>query len=441
MDVVVEDTVAATNKICFPTIDIYDCVVDQRLNYAIMACLVMSCLNSGVAGMVAIYRWSHGLLTTLFRRVDGYWMPKPVDMLLIGLWLMNGVRAIMYTCTLFDWPTCRLARTMINVTGTILMPLVTTLFVVGIIAHIPTMFAQSTFKTNRKTINNNSDDSGKTDMDYRHDSYIISSATAVKEVVAQWKKYTIRLPSTTLLHWVTVGICLQMILLYLAMAIWLGWAHEQKHTRMIRIANPLLLVSMVLSTGVILAASIYYCYGFYKIMYVHVHRPTSKSQTTNTAEKRSAYRFRNIFLAIIIIYATACIHMVIKGVGGEYISRRPWIHMMVILTPYAMYHHHSIVAPMHPKYSYRTTSQGRTTTTTTAPTNSTLHYTNQDPSLIWHSFTSMTPPTIAGTDRDEYITDIDLIAGRVYTSQYEKHSISSNATTQCDSFVISIGSK
>jgi hypothetical protein len=78
-------------QVCFPTIDIYDCVFDRRLNYAIMDCLIISCLNNVVAGLIAVYRWLHDLLTGLFRRVDGYWLSKPIDTLLIGLWLMNIV--------------------------------------------------------------------------------------------------------------------------------------------------------------------------------------------------------------------------------------------------------------------------------------------------------------------------------------------------------------
>ncbi|KAI8051309.1 hypothetical protein BDF22DRAFT_744923 [Syncephalis plumigaleata] len=436
-------------EVCFPTIDIYDCVFDRRLNYAIMACLAISCLNSAVAGLIAGYRWSHGLLTVLFRRVDGYWLPKPVDTLLIGLWLMNTVRAIMYACTLFNWPEYRLIRTVINILGTILMPLVSTFFVVGIIAHIPSIFAQNTLRAKEPAV-----------------------STFAKDLAAQWRQYTIRLPSTTILHWVAVIVCLQMFTLYLAVGIWLNWAHEHKRTSMVRIANPIMFISMTVSTLMILIASIYYCYGFYRIMYVHVHRPSTTTQQQqrnnndninnnnnnnnnntynndhyngNSAEKNSAHRFRNIFLAIIVIYTTACIHTIIKGICNEYFLQKPWLHMVFILVPHALVYptfemaifvnvfqssrsqvkraiHTMIVKSgvnlvtthARPNYSYCTSQSKRATT-------STLNHTGYDPSLVWHSLTSTAPQVSMESNKTEYIAEMELSIEHIYSTESEQY--------------------
>ncbi|RKP25960.1 hypothetical protein SYNPS1DRAFT_28322 [Syncephalis pseudoplumigaleata] len=434
--------------ICFPTIDIYDCVFDQRLNYAIMACLAVSCLNSAVAGFIASYRWSRGLLTVLFRRVDGYWLPKPVDTLLIGLWIMNSVRAVMYACTLFNWPEYRLVRTIINILGTILMPLVSTFFVVGIIAHIPAIFAQST---------------------YRHRESALPSAV-IREWAAHWKQYSIRLPSTTFLYWAAVTICLQMFMLHLAIGIWLNWAYEHKYTSMIRIANPIMFISMTVSTLMILAASIYYCYGFYRIMYVHVHRPDDE-HPANSAEKQSAHRFRNIFLAIIIIYTTACVHTVVKGICNELFLQKPWLHMLFMLIPHALVYpafemiifvnvlqssraqvrrdtyagtadDHAVGLPMEqvrPNYSYRTSQSKRATA-------STLNHTGYDPSLVWHSLTSIPPQHTADTEsqgKPECIEEMELIAGHVSPSPSSPSEKSDTfveaAVAPCDSPVMGAG--
>jgi hypothetical protein len=65
-------------------------------------------------------------------------------------------------------------------------------------------------------------------------------------------------------------------------------------------------------------------------------------------------------------------------------------------------------------YSYRTSPSKRATT-------STLNHTRYDPSLVWYNLTSTVPQIAAEFNMTECITEMELIAGYIYSTESEQH--------------------
>jgi hypothetical protein len=155
-----------SHTICFVAVNGYECDEKGVLIYAAIVCFISSFATVAFAGSIIAYRWYHGVFTSLFRCIDGYWLPKPIDIILVGWCMEKTLRTISYLCTLTDWPESILFRGILYLLATALVTLVILQFVVGIIVYIPAAFAHDPTKNTHdlQALPNNSRDNNITSI-------------------------------------------------------------------------------------------------------------------------------------------------------------------------------------------------------------------------------------------------------------------------------------
>ncbi|KAI8058353.1 hypothetical protein BDF22DRAFT_665232 [Syncephalis plumigaleata] len=288
-----------SDVLCTPHIDLHDCAGSTPLTYVAIVCASMSTLTFLLGATVIGYRWRHGILTALFRRIDGYWIPIPLDILIAISCPVEALRAIMYLLVMLDWPKSMIFRNIISISVLILMVFGLTLFVSGIIAHIPPMFARTTHATGRTTMTNH----------HTHDN--------------DTANHRIFVPSIPVLFWITVIFCTQMLALTIGSSAVIGWSIERNLGSIGRIAHRVEAFSLAVSILVMFVVNGYYSYGFYRILTLHVKRSINQGMS-DLDELDAARRFRNMFLAVIAACILGVVFAILSDVLMKQISRILW---------------------------------------------------------------------------------------------------------------------
>jgi hypothetical protein len=286
--------------LCTPHINLHDCAGSAPLTYVAMVCAIISAFTFSFGAMVICYRWRHGILTALFRRIDNYWIPVPLDISIAVLCPAEALRASMYTLVILDWPKSMIFRNIIGIAVLILMVLGLALFVSGIIAHIPPMFTRNTFSTYR-TITAN------------HHNTSVNDAT----------NHRLFVPSIPVLFWTTVIFCTQMLALSFGSSVVIGWGIERGLEPIARVAHKVEAFSLAVSILVIFIVNSYYSYGFYRTLTFHVKHSTSHS-IIDQDKVDAARRFYNIFLTVIAACVLGCVFAVLSDVLLEQIKHILW---------------------------------------------------------------------------------------------------------------------
>ncbi|KAI8052113.1 hypothetical protein BDF22DRAFT_689985 [Syncephalis plumigaleata] len=271
---------------CITTVSGYECGNIHVLYNLSVATLVITTITLVLALSIIIYRWYYGLFTSLFRRIDGYWMPKPVDILLVGWCTEKLLRTCVYTIDVLgakeDSP---ISRQILYLIATTLLRLAMVHFVVGIITYIP---------STRRGVN-----------------YSLQSASIYRHSTAARFSYQLCVPSTRVLHWTNVVYSAFWVLFTLVVGINITIYHVQRNTDAAITANRILADASHINFSVILLVSGYYCFGFYRIMRAHACHASSL-RMVKSEEAVAARNFRNIFLGILSLPAISLLVAIIR---------------------------------------------------------------------------------------------------------------------------------
>ncbi|KAI9590960.1 hypothetical protein BDF19DRAFT_457246 [Syncephalis fuscata] len=252
----------SSDVLCTPHINLYDCAGHIPLSYAAAVCATVSSLTFLFGLVVILYRWHHGILTELFRRVNGYWIPVPLDILIVVICPVEALRCIMYILVLLDWPKSMVFRNVLGMAVLILLVFAVTLFVSGIIAHIPPVFTRTSWSKSK---------------------IAVTCGGPCKLFV----------PSTRVVYWTTVVFCTLILLLGFCTSAIVGWGEEHGLAAVAKNAHKGVAFTLAISILIMFIVNGYYSYGFYKILCSHVERSSSQG-LVNGAEIDAARRFRNI---------------------------------------------------------------------------------------------------------------------------------------------------
>ncbi|KAI9597559.1 hypothetical protein BDF19DRAFT_435488 [Syncephalis fuscata] len=285
------NTKPLSNVVCITTVSGYECGDRQVLYNLDVAIFCFALITFLLAVAIILYRWYHGLFTSIFRRIDDYWMPKPVDILLLGWCVEKLLRTCSYFLQVIHAPANTLAQQIPYLIATSLLRLAMVQFVVGIITYIPAMFICR--PRSSKAVN-----------------YVLQVASNGQSTVTQ-SGYTLHVPSTRALYWINVIYSMLWILFTLMIGIEITVFQVRDDQESAKHANSILTSASNFNFCVILLVSCYYCYGFYRIMRTHADQSINSSKLKR-GETTAARNFRNIFLGILSLPLVSLILAIVQ---------------------------------------------------------------------------------------------------------------------------------
>ncbi|KAI8048303.1 hypothetical protein BDF22DRAFT_703501 [Syncephalis plumigaleata] len=277
---------------CIIAVSGYVCANVSTLKAVYTACFVCTIITLLIATFVLVFRMRHRLITALYRRIDDYWMPLPVDVLVVGWFLEKLLRTIAFTILFIDWQRDGLAYEVVYLLATATVRITLVQFTIGIISHIPPAFSQKICtherNRNRSRARIATQDSSPTVM------------TPTTKAFMQHNKYVLYVPPFRALYWFNVTYTTIWILFTLVSGVMVTYGGAANEPVFRFNSNRILSIASLLNYALILAVSSYYCYGFYRIIRSHTISST-KSYDVKEKEKKVASNFRKIFLAVLAL--------------------------------------------------------------------------------------------------------------------------------------------
>jgi hypothetical protein len=145
------------------------------------------------------------------------------------------------------------------------------------------------------------------------------------------------IPSIRVIYWLTIGYCVQLVVINLGLASWVYWSFANDRADIANYAGNAFAVSIFASYSIALAAPFYYWYTFYGILQFYAHQ---KRQLfgVNGHELQTAKRFQIIFIICIVdSIVITIISLEIIHLYGTVLSLLLWrqIPRLVACTPYS----------------------------------------------------------------------------------------------------------
>ncbi|KAI9595979.1 hypothetical protein BDF19DRAFT_439225 [Syncephalis fuscata] len=253
---------------------------------------------------VLYYRWRYGLFGGLYRRINNYWIPVPIDSFMICIIMGEFIRATKHTLVLLDWPKSMLFRDTMNMVVTVLDALGVAMLTVGIISHIPSTFTQRT----------------------QHYP-MASAAQGYSESYLR-----ILVPSTKYLFWISLCFFIQMVVINVSMGALVGWAKDHGVKSIASTAEKMEALCMAISILTIVIINCYYCYGFYRVLHAHVN----KLQYSCSGRRDAARCYRNIFLAVAILFSASSLFAIMIGVFDRQIRSRTDLRIIIAVLQFSV---------------------------------------------------------------------------------------------------------
>ncbi|RKP27982.1 hypothetical protein SYNPS1DRAFT_20636 [Syncephalis pseudoplumigaleata] len=250
--------------VCEPYVNIYDCIGGTPAFYTSLVSILASSITIVYGIWIYTYRRRHGICSLVFRRVDYYWLPVPMESYLVSCMVTAALRLTIYSMIIADWPANWVFRTSAN--GFIWFASFCTviLLTTGIIGHIPPIFSR------RRSYHDYDAITPTTSM------HTGAAAAAVAETAPDGQR-AMDMPQT--------------------------------HSRIVQ-AFCYVMSSMML---VMCAISGYYYNGFYRIIQAYAQR-SQTSSTTKKEEIAAVWRFRRVFMVLLAFVGVAFFSLVIYGV-------------------------------------------------------------------------------------------------------------------------------
>ncbi|RKP09079.1 hypothetical protein THASP1DRAFT_29136 [Thamnocephalis sphaerospora] len=316
--------------LCSPNINIYDCSGSEYFFYAVLACQLSTVVTLATGFWVCVYRYRHGIAAAQFRRVNGYWMPAALDAFLFWGTLSIALRTVMFLFVLLDWPRSLLFREAFNMLMTAAPLFSVTLLTVGIISHIPPAFShRSTPVPNFARCALRSCSCGvatcqATSLDRALESGQTQRPALSAAVHSDASRVAICTPSTRLLYWIAIVFSAQLFAVNIANGALIGWSQDIGDiamTHMLHRLGPLYFAASVLT---LMAVTMYYGYGFYRILRAYVRRAFCHHQMDDE-ELAAAQRFKLIFFYIFLALAVAFALSLAFAISSDMFSRSLWL--------------------------------------------------------------------------------------------------------------------
>ncbi|RKP23394.1 hypothetical protein SYNPS1DRAFT_24548 [Syncephalis pseudoplumigaleata] len=290
------------DTLCHTSTNIYDCDGSDTFFFSTLLCVAAEAVSTLVGCGVLFYRWRKRLSVKVFRRIDGYWMPVPMDSLLVVILLAGIFRLVHYVLILLDRPNSWAARELAHtvILAQTLFPQV--LFTMGIVTSLPPMLI-------RQSVQRGLPFSRRPVRGYRSNDTLREAAPPLppqqhqhqdsQELLTSAAKLYV--PSIAVIFW--VGVCFSAYL-YLAngaFAVWSGLSEDANDAAASLVAGSVWSASMCITMSVLLVVNSYYCYGVYRILHRHLSRPYVHEQRDDEMDVVS--RLRSIFLALFTVLA------------------------------------------------------------------------------------------------------------------------------------------
>ncbi|KAI8049029.1 hypothetical protein BDF22DRAFT_700833 [Syncephalis plumigaleata] len=406
---------------CNPSSNIYNCRDSHQFRLVVIFNLLGAFSVFATALSVILYRWRGGLFCGIYRRVGKhYWLPNAIDSFMACLAMGELLRTIKHIVVLSDSPKLMLFRDTLNMTVTVLDCLAVAMFTTGIIGHIPLEFTYSESSSSLSLPSSSCDD-----------------ATAQP---GTWDKLRIFVPRTALLFWMSCGFFTQMVVVNVGIGVWLGWTKDHGLQRMASIAEKTEALCMAASILAILVVNIYYCFGFYRILYTLASLTGNyQSQTGITSQMSAARRYRNIFLTVVILFSISSCFAIFIGIFSQQINHNTIASMIVSLLQFSILYPIFGLTVLYniwqtSRLQMRRSNRNRrdlsdtrehnniltTTTTATATTTTNMQQTfstatDKTPTLVWQTF-------IAGHEGNDTVDDRHVVMpiGKQQTSEEQQ---------------------
>ncbi|KAI8051965.1 hypothetical protein BDF22DRAFT_689354 [Syncephalis plumigaleata] len=281
------------DTLCHSSTNIHDCSESNYYVASTIFCLVTETISTSVGLGVLFYRWYNGLSIKLLRRIDGYWIPVPMDSLLVVILLAGVLRIIKYILLLSDQPHSWAFRESIH-TLTIAMTLFPQLlFTMGIITSLPPMLTRQSTQSvlrlfQRATKGYPVNEMLESAQPRSHDDQgLLPSAN---------KLYV---PSMSAVFWFGVGFSIYLYIGNTIFALGVGITEDTNEPGNFAIISTLLAISMCLTMFILLIVNSYYCYGVYHVLRQHLTKSYLQEQRNDEMDVVS--RLRNIFLTLFTV--------------------------------------------------------------------------------------------------------------------------------------------
>jgi hypothetical protein len=242
---------------------------------------------------VLFYRLYYGLSIKLLRQIDGYWIPVPMDSLLVVILLTSTLRVVKYILLLADWPNSWALRESIHtfVIAMTLFPQV--LFTMGVITSLPPMLTQRStqgvFQLFRRVARGNP-------VNEMLESAPPNGHNNQGLLPSPNKLYV---PSISTVFWFGVGFSVHLYINNILFALWVGIGEDRDDMHSSMIASIFLVVSMCITMCILLIVNSYYCYGVYHVLRQHLKQSYLQEQRNDEMDVVS--RLRNIFLTLFTV--------------------------------------------------------------------------------------------------------------------------------------------
>jgi hypothetical protein len=280
---------------CLPLLNIYDCEGETALFWLIVITLVAHLPPFITVFYIIWYRHRQGIAKSLFYRIDRYhWLPNPIDCLVTIGSIGSILRILSFTILLTDWPKSFLVRNIVYI-ATITTPLqCIMLFIIGVIAHIPSALIQPKFRLRTRG-----------------------------------DRLRIWAPSPQTLSRIMYIIVPLFSLVNQPLSVVMGLAEDagdfSTYNRVTTITTAFLAIFMVMLSTV----TVYYQFGFHRIMTHHMNNLSELNMNTSvTAERAAAARFRTIFRYLSIGLISTSLAAVFVALLRSPIRRELWVSIL-----------------------------------------------------------------------------------------------------------------
>ncbi|RKP23356.1 hypothetical protein SYNPS1DRAFT_24595 [Syncephalis pseudoplumigaleata] len=291
---------------CIIAVSGYVCGSEHTLRAVFLACFICAVVTMVAAGAVIAYRLGHGLMTSLYRRIDEYLMPMPVDVLLVGWFVEKLLRTIAYAILFGDWAGYRMPYEVIYLLASTFVRITVVQFTIGIISHIPPVFSQRV----------------RSHVRYYGRHAPRSPATPpspTTKTLEQHEKYLLYVPPIRALYWFNVIYTTLWVLFTLGSGVLVSMGSSVSTVRFNFVFNEILSIASFFNYIIILLVSAYYCYGFYRIIESHT-LSSSRSTDSQEKEKKVASNFRKIFLAVLALPLINILGTILRSIFVHYPS-------------------------------------------------------------------------------------------------------------------------
>ncbi|KAI9592155.1 hypothetical protein BDF19DRAFT_498790 [Syncephalis fuscata] len=293
-------------KACDIYMNTYDCNGSTVTFYSLIGC----CTTTAIVTIYGIYvftaRKNLGFPISIFRMVDGYWLPNYMEAFSIACCVANIFHLIKYMITLFDWPPSWIVRGVFNALALYTYVVAIAMLASGIISHIPKEFSNHSM----------------------HNWFDNSSHSSHSDML-------IYVPSACCIYWTSIVFYVFQFVFVMATNVWFGWLRDYGHLRYHDLGNVLLSLSLATSLFALTMISIYYCYKFSRVIRAHLHRH-NESAIVDGDEIKAARRFLRVFTILLCSLITGCGMAITASAFTPLFFKYIWFGLIVYIGGYGI---------------------------------------------------------------------------------------------------------